>query len=146
MDGGDETGKTEGNEGVSGEIISLIIFLLFCWTVVGGEMLDHLLKSGQGRATDGIRRGDRELVGALGAGGSFRAHSQEVESTTGAHWATEVAEGTAQHCFEVRKGRRGLGAEQAGQANRGVFGLGLVEDLGKLLAKLRVVVLWHSLG
>ena len=67
MDGGDETGKTEGNEGVSSEIISLMIFLLFCWTVVGGEVLDHLLKSGQGRATDGIRRGDREFVGTLGA-------------------------------------------------------------------------------
>ena len=109
-------------------------------------MLHHALETGQSWAANGIRGWDTELVSPFGAGSAFRADTQEMESTTGTTRATEGAEFGSQHCLEVRERRRGLGAEEAGQTNRGVSGLGLVEDLGKLLAQLRVVVLRHSGG
>ena len=50
--------------------------------MVGNKVANNLLESVQGRADNNIRRGDRQLVDALSAGGSFRTDAQGVEPTT----------------------------------------------------------------
>ena len=103
---------------------------------MGHKVADNLPKPVQGRADDDIRGWDSKLVYAFGASCSFGTYTQEVESTTWTLGRTESTKLRPKDSLEVSKGRLGCGIKQRGQTDRIVFGLGLTEDLSKLLACL----------